>query len=159
MFTFDTELDNSITLQSGGSWINKQAMELKAYHNEKDGQMYQNSDSPVDEFPVTWGFIYTGTPVALKNKVNERNFGSGLSTRLAVIPVPKTNFEMIGLEEQKDIDWERLDRMKSWAYKLDARYGELPLWELVKLKRYLENKIRENWNLHGTVINLFFREK
>ena len=45
MVTFDTELDNSITLQQGGSWINKQSMELKAFHNEKDGQMYQNSDS------------------------------------------------------------------------------------------------------------------
>ena len=136
MFTFDTELDNATMLQKGGNWINKQAMELKAFHNEIDGQMYQNSDSPVDEFPVTWGFIYTGTPVALKNKVNERNFGSGLSTRLAVIPVPKTNFEMIGLEEQKDIDWARIDRMKSWAYKLDARYGELPIWELVKKLYY-----------------------
>ena len=31
MFTFDTELDNSITLQSGGSWINKLSMELKAF--------------------------------------------------------------------------------------------------------------------------------
>ena len=76
MFTFDTELDNSITLQSGGSWINKQAMELKAFHNEKDGQMYQNSDSPVDEFRVTWNYIYSGTPIALKKKVNEKNFGT-----------------------------------------------------------------------------------
>ena len=67
MVTFDTELDNSITLQQGGSWINKQSMELKAFHNEKDGQMYQNSDSPVDEFHVTWNFIYTGTPIALDN--------------------------------------------------------------------------------------------
>ncbi|MBR6842165.1 MAG: hypothetical protein IKM77_07725 [Prevotella sp.] len=144
MFTFDTELDNATMLQKGGNWINKQAMELKAFHNEIDGQMYQNSDSPVDEFPVTWGFIYTGTPVALKNKVNERNFGSGLSTRLAVIPVPKTNFEMIGLEEQKDINWERLDRMKSWAYKLDARYGELPLWELVKQLYYWTENLMED---------------
>ena len=132
MFTFDTELDNSITLQSGGSWINKQAMELKAFHNEKDGQMYQNSDSPVDEFRVTWNYIYTGTPIALKKKVNERNFGSGLSTRLAVIPMPKTNYEMIKFEEKTSIDWQRIERMKSWAYKLDARYGELPLWPLVK---------------------------
>ena len=132
MFTFDTELDNSITLQQGGSWINKQSMELKAFHNEKDGQMYQNSDSPVDEFRVTWNFIYTGTPIALKKKVNERNFGSGLSTRLAVIPMPKTNYEMIEFEEKTAIDWQRLDRMKTWAYKLDSRYGELPLWPLVK---------------------------
>ena len=132
MFTFDTELDNSITLQKGGSWINKQTLELKAFHNEKDGQMYQNSDSPVDEFKVYWNYIYTGTPIALKKKVNEQNFGSGLSTRLAVIPMPKTNFEMIGFEEKTAIDWPRLERMKTWAYKLDSRFGELPFWPLVK---------------------------
>ena len=132
LFTFDTELENSTTLQQGGSWINKQSMELKAFHNEKDGQMYQNSDSPVDEFRVTWNFIYTGTPIALKRKVNERNFGSGLSTRLAVIPMPKTNFEMIGFEDKTAIDWQRLERMKTWAYRLDSRFGELPFWGIVK---------------------------
>ena len=132
MLTFDTELDNSITLQQGGSWINKQSMELKAFHNEEDGQMYQNSDSPVDEFNVTWNFIYTGTPIALKKKVTPQNFGSGLSTRLAVIPMPKTNFEMMAFEEQTSIDWQRLERMKEWAYKLNSRFGELPLWPLVK---------------------------
>ena len=105
MLTFDTELDNSIMLQQGGSWINKQSMELKAFHNEEDGQMYQNSDSPVDDFSVVWNYIYTGTPIALKKKVNERNFGSGLSTRLAVIPMPKTNFKMIEFEEKSTIDW------------------------------------------------------
>ena len=142
MFTFDTELDNSITLQSGGSWINKQAMELKAFHNEKDGQMYQNSDSPVDEFRVTWNYIYSGTPIALKKKVNERNFGSGLSTRLAVIPMPKTNYEMIAFEEVTDIDWQRLARMKEWAYRLDTRCGELPLWPLVKrLYEWTKNRM------------------
>ena len=144
MFTFDTELDNSITLQSGGSWINKQSMELKAFHNEKDGQMYQNSDSPVDEFRVTWNFIYTGTPIALKKKVNERNFGSGLSTRLAVIPMPKTNYEMIELEDINNIDWARLDRMKTWAYRLDSRYGELPFWPLVvKLHGWVKNRMED----------------
>ena len=144
MFTFDTELDNSITLQSGGSWINKQAMELKAFHNEKDGQMYQNSDSPVDEFRVTWNYIYTGTPIALKKKVNEKNFGSGLSTRLTVIPMPKTNFEMIDFEEKTTIDWQRLERMKTWAFKLDTRAGELPLWPLVKqLYQWTKNRMAD----------------
>ena len=132
MFTFDTELDNSITLQQGGSWINKQAMELKAFHNEKDGQMYQNSDSPVDVFNVTWNYIYTGTPIALKKKVNEKNFGSGLSTRLAVIPMPTTNFEMLPYEDEANVDWERIARMKEWAYKLDKRAGQLPFTPLVK---------------------------
>ena len=144
MMTFDTELDNSITLQKGGGWINKQALELKAFHNEKDGQMYQNSDSPVDEFTVMWNFIYTGTPIALKKKVNEQNFGSGLSTRLAVIPMPKTNFQMIKFEDKACIDWQRIDRMKTWAYKLDSRYGELPLWPLViKLYEWTEFRMAE----------------
>ena len=144
MMTFDTELDNSITLQSGGSWINKQSMELKAFHNEEDGQMYQNSDSPVDEFNVTWNFIYTGTPIALKKKVNERNFGSGLSTRLAVIPMPKTNFEMMAMEDVKTIDWQRIERMKSWAYKLDTRFGELPFWPLVKrIYDWVKNRMED----------------
>ena len=132
LFTFDTELENSTTLQQGGSWINKQSMELKAFHNEKDGQMYQNSDSPVDEFRVTWNFIYTGTLIALKRKVNERNFGSGLSTRLAVIPMPKTKYQMMGFEDVATIDWQRLERMKTWAYRLDSRFGELPFWGIVR---------------------------
>ena len=110
----------------------KQDTKKKAANKEEDGQMYQNSDSPVDEFRVTWNFIYTGTPIALKRKVNERNFGSGLSTRLAVIPMPKTNFEMIGFEDKATIDWQRLERMKTWAYRLDSRFGELPFWGIVK---------------------------
>ena len=144
MFTFDTELDNSITLQSGGSWINKQAMELKAFHNEKDGQMYQNSDSPVDEFRVTWNYIYSGTPIALKKKVNEKNFGSGLSTRLTVIPMPKTNYKMIDYEEEETIDWDRLERMKAWAFKLDCRAGQLPVKPLVrKLYDWTSNRMAD----------------
>ena len=144
MFTFDTELDNSITLQKGGSWINKQSMELKAFHNEEDGQMYQNSDSPVDKFRVTWNYIYTGTPIALKKKVNEQNFGSGLSTRLTVIPMPKTNYEMIEFQDKTAIDWQRQERMKTWAYKLDARAGELPFWPLVrKLYDWTKNRMAD----------------
>jgi hypothetical protein len=42
MLTFDTELDNTLSLQKGGSWIDKQSLELKAFHNEEDGQAYSN---------------------------------------------------------------------------------------------------------------------
>ena len=70
MLTFDTELDNTVTVQKGGSWIDKQSLELKAFHNEEDGQAYSNNDSILQDFYVTWNFIYTGTPIALKKKVN-----------------------------------------------------------------------------------------
>ena len=117
MLTFDTELDNTVTVQKGGSWIDKQSLELKAFHNEEDGQAYSNNDSILQDFMVTWNFIYTGTPIALKKKVNEQNFGSGLATRLTCIPLPATNFEMMAREAT--VDYESDNRLKEWAEKLD----------------------------------------
>jgi hypothetical protein len=129
MLTFDTELDNTLTVQKGGSWIDKQSMELKAFHNEEDGQAYSNLDSVVQNFIVTWNYIYTGTPLALRNKVNERNFGSGLATRLTVIPLPSTNFEMMSREQ--NVDFESDERLKTWAFKLDRVKGELTVQKIV----------------------------
>ena len=129
MLTFDTELDNTVTVQKGGSWIDKQSMELKAFHNEEDGQAYSNVDSIFQDFYVTWNYIYTGTPLALRNKVNERNFGSGLATRLTVIPLPSTNFEMMSREQ--NVDFESDGRLKEWAFKLDRVKGELSVQKIV----------------------------
>ena len=129
MLTFDTELDNTLSIQRGGSWIDKQSLELKAFHNEEDGQAYSNVDSILQDFNVTWNFIYTGTPLALKRKVNEQNFGSGLATRLTCIPLPATNFEM--MERGRDIDFESDKRLELWARKLDKTKGLLPLDKIV----------------------------
>ena len=129
MLTFDTELDNTLTVQKGGSWIDKNSLELKAFHNEEDGQAYSNLDSVVQNFFVTWNYIYTGTPIALKKKVNEQNFGSGLATRLTCIPLPSTNFEM--MERERTVDFESDGRLKSWAFKLDRVKGELSLQKIV----------------------------
>ena len=129
MLTFDTELDNTLTVQKGGSWIDKQSMELKAFHNEEDGQAYSNADSELQDFYVTWNFIYTGTPIALKKKVNDQNFGSGLATRLTCIPLPATNFEMMNRES--NIDYSSDERLTQWAEKLNRMKGELSMKKIV----------------------------
>ncbi len=129
MLTFDTELDNTVTVQKGGSWIDKQSLELKAFHNEEDGQAYSNNDSILQDFVVTWNYIYTGTPIALKKKVNAQNFGSGLATRLTCIPLPATNFEMMTRESTIDLDSD--ERLKDWAIKLDRMKGELTVQKIV----------------------------
>ena len=129
MLTFDTELDNTLTVQKGGSWIDKQSLQLKAFHNEEDGQAYSNNDSVFQKFFVVWNYIYTGTPLALKKMVNEQNFGSGMATRLTVIPLPATNFEM--LTRESHVDLESDTRLKEWAYKLDRTKGELSLQKIV----------------------------
>ena len=130
MLTFDTELDNTLALQKGGAYIDKQALELKAFHNEEDGQFYANIDSVVQNFSVIWNFIYTGTPLALKKKVNEQNFGTGLATRLTCIPLPECEYEMLDWEESLDLDSD--ERLKEWAFKLDRMKGELSVKKIVR---------------------------
>ena len=129
MFTFDTELDNTLIVQKGGAWMDKTSMELKAFHNEEDGQAYSNADSVYERFNVTWNYIYTGTPLALKKKVNAQNFGSGLATRLTVIPLPSTNFEM--MEREQHPDPESDVRLRTWAERLDRTKGKLPMQHIV----------------------------
>ena len=123
MFSFDSELDNVTKNNKGGEWKDREVMELKAFHNEEDGQMYGNQESITGMFYVYWNFIYTGTPYALNRKVNQRNFGTGMSTRLAVIPMPDKGMA----ERHQKIDPKANERLKEWAYRLDKVEGELPI--------------------------------
>lgn len=132
LLSFDSELDSSTCASKGGQWIDKSTMELKAFHNEEDNQQYKNVDSVTGPFDVYWNYIYTGTPLSLKRKVTEANFGSGLSTRLACIPMPGSNFEMMPLERRSRVDHSAEEVMKTWAYRLDRVSGELPVWPLVE---------------------------
>ena len=131
LLTFDAELDSSKDAASGGQWINKSTMELKAFHNEEDSQQYKNRDSVTGPFHVFWNYIFTGTPLSLKNKVTERNFGSGLATRLACIPLPGDQ-DMMPYTEYEEADKAGDELLVAWAYRLDKVSGELPIWPLVK---------------------------
>ena len=132
MLTVDTEALNSIKMQKGGSWIDKGIMEIKAWSNEVDSQQYANLDSISGSFNVYWNLVRTCTPPALKTLANERNFGSGWPTRVSAIPVPGTGFQMLELRRQSQKAIEADEVLRQYAYKLDKRQGELPLWPLVE---------------------------
>ena len=123
MFSFDSELDNVTKNNKGGDWKDREILELKAFHNEQDGQMYANQDSLTGMFNVFWNFIYTGTPYALHRKVNQRNFGTGMSTRLAVIPLPDKGLAL----RKQEVDPSANETLRTWAYRLDKVEGEIPL--------------------------------
>ena len=123
MFSFDAELDNVTKQNKGGDWKDREILELKAFHNEEDGQMYANQESVTGMFNVYWNFIYTGTPYALHRKVNQRNFGTGMSTRLAVIPLPDKGLA----KRRQKVDPSANDTLQTWAYRLDKVEGELPI--------------------------------
>ena len=123
MFSFDSELDNVTKQNKGGDWKDREVLELKAFHNEQDGQMYANQESVTGMFNVFWNFIYTGTPYALHRKVNQRNFGTGMSTRLAVIPLPDKGLA----KRHQQVDPNANETLRTWAYRLDRVEGELPI--------------------------------
>ena len=123
MFSFDSELDNVTKNNKGGDWKDREILELKAFHNEQDGQMYANQESITGMFNVFWNFIYTGTPYALHRKVNQRNFGTGMSTRLAVIPMPDKG----AAQRHQQVDPDANETLRTWAYRLDKVEGELPI--------------------------------
>jgi len=131
LYTFDSEMSNTTNIQKGGSWIDKSAMELKAFHNEEDGQDYANQDSVSGLFKVHWNTITTGTVDALRSQVTPKNIGSGLSTRIAAIPMPRPSFQ---IEEEtnclEDIKMAE-DVLSQWSSRQDKRHGELPLKDIV----------------------------
>ena len=123
MFSFDSELDNVTKNNKGGDWKDREILELKSFHNEQDGQMYANQESVTGMFNVYWNFIYTGTPYALHRKVNQRNFGTGMSTRLAVIPLPDKGTA----KRHQQVDPQANEALTTWAYRLDKVEGEIPI--------------------------------
>ena len=132
LFTFDAELEAAQQASRGGQWIDKTIFELKAFHNEEDNQQYRNVDSVSGPFDVYWNLVYTGTPYSLYRKVNERNFGSGLSTRLAVIPLAPDKYKMMPFNRNARTNQTYNETMKMWAFRMDGVKGELPIWPLVE---------------------------
>ena len=86
----------------------------------------ETSDSKLGAILKSW---FSGTPLALKNKVNDRNFGSGLPTRLTCIPLPATNFQMLSRESTVDLESDK--RIAEWTKKLDKTKGVLPFGKIV----------------------------
>jgi hypothetical protein len=127
LYMFDSELDSSISAQSGGAWIGKHDLELKSFHNELSGVDYANTDSINDILPVYWNSVTTGTNVSLHKKFTLRNINDGLCSRVAIFLMDRANFKMVG---KKVVDWKTNEELKQWGYRFEQLHGELPLGRL-----------------------------
>ena len=127
LYMFDSELDSSISAQSGGAWIGKHDLELKAFHNELSGVDYANGDSINDILPIYWNSVTTGTAVSLHKKFTLRNINDGLCSRVAIFQMERANFRMVG---KKVVDWKNNEALKTWGYKFEQLHGQLPLQRL-----------------------------
>ena len=127
LYMFDSELDSSITAQSGGSWIGKHDLELKAFHNELSGVDYANNDSINDILPIYWNSVTTGTQISLYKKFTPRNINDGLCSRVCIFPMETARYQMV---KKKVVDWQANEAMKLWGFKFEQLHGELPLQRL-----------------------------
>ena len=131
MYSFDSELD-SVTALNKTEYRDKQSWELKAFHNEEISQQFKNNDSITGFFNVYWNFIYTGTPGALYRKINKRNYGNGLSTRMCVVPLGSGMFDFSGYNSTLEAARKDSGTLAMWAYRLDEAQGEMPLKDVVR---------------------------
>jgi hypothetical protein len=127
LYMFDSELDSSISAQSGGAWIGKHDLELKAFHNELSGVDYANNDSINDILPVFWNSVTTGTQISLYKKFTLRNINDGLCSRVAIFPMKTARYKMV---KKKVMDIQANEAMKLWGFKLEELHGELPIERL-----------------------------
>lgn len=125
----DSELDNTLT-QMKKDYMNISSLHLKCYHNEPQGAFLKTTTAHVGEIDVVVNFIYSGTEYALAKQVTPDNYGSGLPTRLTVVPMGDSNFEMMENRKYTPEDARRDDLLKQWAYKLDKCRGEIPAEDL-----------------------------
>lgn len=131
MVTCSSEKD--LEIGKSGSWISRSNMVLESFHGEYDSQHYSNKQSVSGRFRVFWNMMETFTPPTLKMLVNERSVNSGLDTRTATIPMGEDDFVMMPLRRKEDSNIVAYNEtLKEWAYRLDQRRGELPLWPLVE---------------------------
>ena len=129
LYMFDSELDSSISAQSGGAWIGKHDLELKAFHNELSGVDYANNDSINDILPIFWNSVTTGTQVSLYKKFTPRNINDGLCSRVCIFPMETARYQMI---KKKNVDWEANESMKQWGYRFDKLHGELHVLDYLR---------------------------
>ena len=127
LYMFDSELDSSISAQSGGAWIGKHDLELKAFHNELSGVDYANNDSINDILPVYWNSVTTGTQISLYKKFTMRNINDGLCSRVAIFQMEVARYQMV---KKKIVDWQANEALKQWGFRFEQLHGELPLERL-----------------------------
>ena len=130
LYTFDSELDSNTTAQSGGAWIGKHDLELKAFHNEYTGVDYANSDSVNDILPVFYNTVCTGTPISLARKITLRNVNDGYCSRIAVFRMLPDAYKMVR-RGKPNVNHEKDCELKQWAFRFDQLRGEMNIGRLV----------------------------
>ena len=119
--------------------------------------------SPFTDFPIIFGSALTKQRIhrvleeAVKvyenrqRTVSTSKLNEVMQEAIAAYPPPATKGKYIKIKY--------ITMLKGAAVPTFIFFCNLPQWVKEPYRRYLENKIRENWEFSGTPINVFMREK
>ena len=137
---------------------NKSTEAIKAMENA-----IRSRFAPFTDFPIIFGSALTKqrifkvieTAVEVyqnrQRKVPTSKLNTVMQEAIAAYPPPANKGKYVKI---KYITMLKESVVPSFVF-----FCNLPQWVKDPYKRYLENKIRENWNYAGTPINIFMREK
>ncbi|MDR0962308.1 MAG: ribosome biogenesis GTPase Der [Mediterranea sp.] len=119
--------------------------------------------APFVDFPIVFASALTKQRI-LKVLEEARDVYQNRKTR---IPTARLNEEMLPLIEAypppankgKYIKIKYITQLPNTAVPSFVYFANLPQYVKEPYKRFLENKMRERWNLKGTPINIFIRQK
>jgi len=123
----------------------------------------RNRFAPFVDFPIIFGSALTKQRI-LKVLEEARSVYDNRMTR---IPTARLNEEMLPLIEAypppaikgKYIKIKYITQLPNTQVPSFVYFANLPQYVKEPYKRFLENKMREKWNLTGTPINIYIRQK
>lgn len=139
--------------------VENKSQEAIRYFEETIRQRF----APFTDFPIIFGSAITKQRIykVLETAVEVYN------NRKRIIPTSQLNKVMLEAiaaypppaNKGKYVKIKYVTMLKDARIPTFIFFCNLPQWVKEPYRRYLENKIRENWDLHGTPINVFMREK
>lgn len=137
---------------------NKELIVVKTFENAIRERL-----APFTDFPIIFGSALTKQRL-LKVLETAREV---YDTKKKKIPTSKLNEILLPIIEHtpppsnkgKYIKIKYITQLPNTQVPTFVFFCNLPQWVKEPYKRFLENRIRENWNLSGTPINIIIREK
>lgn len=119
--------------------------------------------APFTDFPIIFGSALTKQRI-LKMMDLAKDVYQNKKRR---IPTPKLNEVMLPIIEKtpppaikgKYVKIKYITQLHNTSVPSFVFFCNLPKWVKEPYRRFIENRMRENWNFGGTPINIFFREK
>lgn len=124
VYSCESELATAIRAQKGGSWIEKNDIYCKSFHNEKWGMDYANDNAVNGEIEVNLNLVISGTEDAFDKLIPPSTVLSGLPTRLMYFSMPSAHYQMIAKTRSIRTDKQN-ELLSRTAFTLNEVHGKI----------------------------------